>query len=87
MRQGGDMLLKLTRKQFPSKLYFTMIDNQLQGPTLGIVVLNLWTTVFTYGQLYVLISHVTNGANLAVLYTFSSPVVMQYILFPELLLY
>ena len=62
-----------------------MTVNKSQGQTLGIVGLDLWTAVFTHGQLYVALSRVTNVANLAVLHTSPPLVVTQNIVFPELL--
>ena len=83
----GELPFVLTRKQFPIKLCFAMTVNKSQGQTLGIVGLDLWTTAFTHGQLYVAISRITNVANLAVLHATSPPVVTQNIVFPELLVY
>ena len=83
----GELPFVLTCKQFPIRLCFAMTVNTSQGQTLDIVGLDLWTAAFTHGQLYVAISHVTNVANLAVSHASPRPVVMQNIVFPELLVY
>src|SRR5437773_455600 len=52
------------RTQFPIRLAFTMTINKSQSQTLNHVGLCLMESVFTHGQLYVAVSHVTDGANL-----------------------
>ena len=71
----GELSFVLTHKQFPIKLCFAMSVNKSKEQTLRIVGLNLRTVAFTYSQLYVAISYVTNIANLAVLHASSPPIV------------
>jgi len=57
----------LKRTQFPIKLAFAMTINKAQGQTLRHVGLDLRSPVFSYGQLYVALSRVSNSRNLSVL--------------------
>ena len=55
------------RLQFPVRLSFSMTINKSQGQTLKVVGLDLSTSCFSHGQLYVGCSRVTNGDNLYIL--------------------
>ena len=59
-----DLPFDFQRTQFPLRLAFAMTINKAQGQTLKHVGLCLTEPVFTHGQLYVKVSHVTDGANL-----------------------
>ena len=50
--------------QFPLRLAFAMTINKAQGQTLKNVELCLTESVFTYRQLYIALSRITNDANL-----------------------
>ena len=55
------------RLQFPVRLSFSMTINKSQGQALKVVGLDLSTSCFSHGQLYVGCSRVTNGDNLYIL--------------------
>lgn len=63
----GDLVFLLTRRPFPIRLCFAMTVNKAQGQSLKNVGLDLWSPVFTHGQLYVALSRTTNVNNLTVL--------------------
>jgi len=63
----GELPFILTRKQFPIRLSFAMTVHKSQGQTLEVVELDLRTSAFSHGQLYVARSRVTDIANLSVL--------------------
>ena len=55
------------RLQFPVRLSFSMTIKKSQGQTLKVVGLDLSTSCFSHGQLYVGCSRVINGDNLYIL--------------------
>ena len=63
----ADLPFDFQRTQFPLRLAFAMTINKAQGQTLKHVGLCLTEPVFTHGQLYVAVSHVTDGANLRII--------------------
>jgi PIF1-like helicase/Helicase len=58
----ADLSFDFQRTQFPLQLAFAMTINKAQGKTLKHVGLCLTEPVFTYGQLYVTVSRVMDGA-------------------------
>lgn len=54
-----DLPFKLERRQFPVRLAFAMSINKAQGQSVKQVGLNLQSSVFTHGQLYVALSRST----------------------------
>ena len=54
--------------QFPVHLAFAMTINKLQGQSVQHVGLDLWTSVFSHGQLYVALSCCTHPRNVKVLF-------------------
>ena len=54
--------------QFPVHLAYTMTINKAQGQTVKHIGLNLSSPVFSYGQLYVALSHCTHPRNIKVLF-------------------
>ena len=62
-----DLPLPLRRSQFPVRLAFAMTVNKSQGQSLKHVGLDLWSPVFSHGQLYVGLSRCTSGSRLKVL--------------------
>ena len=62
-----DLPMPLRRRQFPVRLAFAMTVNKSQGQSLKYVGLDLWSPVFSHGQLYVGLSRCTSGNRLKVL--------------------
>jgi ATP-dependent DNA helicase PIF1 len=54
----------LQRHQYPIKICYSVMINKSQGQTLAIVGIYLQRPVFTHGQLYVAVSHVTTKSGL-----------------------
>jgi hypothetical protein len=52
--------------QFPVKLAFAMTVNKSQGQSLDVVALDLSTSVFSHGQLYVALSRATASSRVAI---------------------
>jgi len=63
-----------------------MTVNKSQGRTLGIVGLDLGTTAFSYGQVYIEMSRVTDVDNLAILQVPPLSSTTTNIVYPELLI-
>jgi hypothetical protein len=62
-----DLPIPLRRRQFPVRLAFAMTVNKSQGQSLKHVGLDLRSSVFSHGQLYVGLSRCTSGNRLKVL--------------------
>ena len=62
-----DLPIPLRRRQFPVRLAFAMTINKSQGQSLKHVGLDLRSSVFSHGQLYVGFSRCTSGNRLKVL--------------------
>ena len=58
--------IPFTRLQIPVKLAFAVTKNRSQGQSFGKVGLYLKYDVFSHGQLYVGMSHVTDPSNLMI---------------------
>ena len=59
--------MPLKKLQFPVRLAFTMIINKSQGQSVEHVGINLQTSVFSHGQLYVAFLRCTSPLNILVL--------------------
>jgi hypothetical protein len=67
MDNTSDESLPLSRHQFPVQLAFVMTINKVQGQSVRIVGLDLRTSVFSHGQLYVAVSRCTSMERIKVL--------------------
>ncbi|XP_074352922.1 uncharacterized protein LOC141692081 [Apium graveolens] len=59
--------VQFTRRQLPLQICFAMTINKSQGQSLETVGLYLPTSIFTHGQLYVVVSRVTSNKGLHIL--------------------
>jgi ATP-dependent exoDNAse (exonuclease V) alpha subunit len=82
----GELPFILTRKQFPVRLCFAMTVNKAQGQSLDIVGIDLRTSSFTHGQLYVALSRATDVNKLRILQTEERGRETENIVYPEVLL-
>lgn len=64
----GDSPVPFCRLQFPVRLAYAMTINKSQGQTVKHVGLNLSSSVFSHGQLYVALSRCTHPRNIKVLF-------------------
>lgn len=69
----GDFPFKLTRKQFPIRVCFARTVNKSQGQSLDLVGVDLRTSSFSHGQLYIALSRVTDVSKLALLFKEDAP--------------
>lgn len=63
----SDNFFIFTRRQFPVRLAFAMTINKSQGQTFDYVGLDLRTSVFGHGQLYVALSRVRSAKKISIL--------------------
>ena len=63
----GELPFIISKRQFPIQLYFTIIVNKSQGQSFNFISVNLYTPVFTFRQLYVVLLRVIDISGLAVL--------------------
>ena len=62
------MHIPFSRRQFPVRLAFAMTINKSQGQSVQNVGLDLRTSVFSHGQLYVALSQCTSASRIKVLF-------------------
>lgn len=84
---NDELPIPLQRRQFPVRLAFAMTINKSQGQSVRYVGIDLRSSVFTHGQLYVALSRSTSGDRIKLLLpprhtTLSTP----NIVYPEVLL-
>jgi hypothetical protein len=80
----NEVPFQLTRRQFPVKLCFAITINKSQGQSLQTVGIDLRTSPFSHGQLYVALSRVTDVRKLTVLLP-ENRKTTHNIVFPEVL--
>ena len=76
----------LSRKQFPIRLCFAMTVNKSQGQSFRIMGIDLHTSAFCYGQLYVAMSRITDINGLKVLLSENGSATTENIVYSEALL-
>jgi len=81
-----DLPFILQRTQFPVRLCFAMTVNKSQGQSLEQVGVDLRTSAFTHGQLYVALSRVTSLDRLTLLSSENTPNHTDNIVYPDILL-
>ncbi|KAF7145878.1 hypothetical protein RHSIM_Rhsim04G0159300 [Rhododendron simsii] len=64
---SSDFPFHLTRRQFPVRLAYVMTINKSQGQSVKFVGVDLCTTVFSHGQLYVALSRCTSFDRITVI--------------------
>ena len=85
--QDTQIPFEFCRRQFPVNLCFTMTINKSQGQSVANVGLNLQSSVFTHGQLYVAISRVTASQNIKAIWEENNPnSVTKNIVYPEVII-
>ena len=78
---------KLSRRQFPARLAFSMTINKSQGQSLKDVGISFLSPVFTHGQFYVAISRVTSVNNIKAIWPPNSPEpITKNVVYPEVLI-
>jgi hypothetical protein len=80
----GEVPFQLSRRQFPVKLCFAITINKSQGQSLETVGIDLRTSAFSHGQLYVALSRVTDVRKLTVLLP-EGRTTTDNVVFPEVL--
>ena len=84
---NADFSFKLRRRQFPVRLAFAITINKAQGQSAKYVGLDLQTSVFSHGQLYVALSRATSSQRIRVLLPDNSlDSVTTNVVYPEVLL-
>jgi len=79
--------IAMKRRQFPSRLAFSMTINKAQGQSVDHVGLDLRTDVFAHGQLYVALSRCTSSQRVKVLFKNDNNRMTKNIVYPEVLLH
>src|SRR3954452_12423755 len=82
----GELPFQLMQKQFPIRLCFAMTVNKAQGQSLDIVGVDLHSSAFTHGQLYVALSRATNLNGVSILLTKDSDEKTDNVVYSEVLL-
>ena len=81
-----DLPFILQRTQFPVRLCYAMTVNKSQGQSLDHVGVDLRTSAFTHGQLYVALSRVTSLNGLTLLPSENTPTHTDNIVYSDVLL-
>ena len=82
----GELPFILLRKQFPIRLCFAMTVNKSQGQSLQHVGIDLGSSAFTHGQLYVALSRAVDLTNITVLLAENGDGKTDNVVYPEVLL-
>jgi hypothetical protein len=81
-----DFAYIIKRRQFPVRLCFAMTINKSQGQSFEVLGVDLRSSAFTHGQLYVAMSRVTDIRQLTICTSEDRRGITQNIVFPEVLL-
>ena len=81
-----DLPYILSRRQYPIRLCFAMTVNKSQGQSLKTVGVDLRTSAFTHGQLYVGLSRVTSAEGITILLSENGDGKTNNVVYPEVLL-
>jgi hypothetical protein len=84
--QKDESPFEFSRVQFPIRLCFAMTINKSQGQTFSYVAVDLRTSVFSHGQLYVAMSRATDVSRVSLLLPEIGPTLLSNVVWPELLL-
>ena len=84
---NGELPFQLCRRQLLVHLAFCMTINKSQGQSVKHLGLDIWTPVFTHGQLYVALLSCTSSNHIKVLFKDGSQqTVTQNVVYPEVLI-
>jgi hypothetical protein len=82
----GELPFIVSRRQFLIQLCFAMTVNKSQGQSFNFIGVDLRIPVFTYRQLYVALSRVTDIGGLSLLLRQGGDATTTNIIYPEVLL-
>ena len=83
---SSDFPFKMSRRQFPVRLTYAMTINKSQGRSVKFVGVDLRTSVFSHGHLYVALSRCTSAERISVLLPEDEFRFTTNIVYPEVLL-
>jgi hypothetical protein len=83
---GVDFTIHLKCRQFPVQLAFAMTINHSQGQSVAHVAIDLRTSAFAHGQLYVAFLWVTASNSIKVLLPSETPSETINVVYPKILL-
>ena len=81
-----ELLFIVSKRQFPTRLCFAIIVNKSQRQSFNFISVNLYIPVFTYRQLYIALSRVTDMRGLSLLLPQEGGAATTNIIYPEVLL-
>ena len=76
----------VSKRQFPTQLYFAITVNKSQGQSFNFININLRILVFTYRQLYIALLRVIDIHKLSLLLLRKGGAAITNIIYPEVLL-
>ena len=81
-----DVPFKFSRRQFPVALAFAITINKSQGQSVDMVGIDLRSSVFSHGQLYVALSRCTSSEGIHAIFPEGADTVTQNVVWQEVLL-
>ncbi|PIA57160.1 hypothetical protein AQUCO_00600115v1 [Aquilegia coerulea] len=82
----AELAIPMSRRQFPLRLAFGMTINKSQGQSVKYLGIDLQTSVFSHGQLYVALSRCTTARQIFVVLSSDVSTCTANIVYPEVLL-